>query len=158
MRWPIKSVQTVRPSRFLPPFCPRPDCPAHRGTSSRFHRHGSYRVKSQPRPIPRFKCLTCKHTCSRQTFSTTYYLKNPRLLVPVAYGLAACSAHRQLARSFGCAKTTVTRLSERLGRHAVLFHARCLSQLSGKRLASTTANKLEATVWESSSERLLWPR
>jgi transposase len=53
------------------------------------------------------------------------------LLVPVAYGLAACSAHRQLARSFGCAKTTVTRLSERLGRHAVLFQARCLSQLPG---------------------------
>jgi hypothetical protein len=82
-----------------------------------------------PIRIPRYRCLDCKRTCSRQTFSTTYYLKRPELLVPVAAGLAACSCHRQLARSFHCAKTTVTRLADRLGRHAILFHARCKAQL-----------------------------
>jgi len=70
-------------------------------------------------------CLDCERTCSRQTFSTTYYLKLPELLVAVATGLAACSCHRQLARSLDCAKTSVTRQAERLGRHAILFHARC---------------------------------
>src|SRR6185436_8422412 len=35
---------------------------------------------------------------------------------------------RQIARSFHCAKTTVTRQAERLGRHAILFHSRCRAQ------------------------------
>ena len=46
----------------------------------------------------------------------------------VAAGMAACSAHRQIARSARCAKTSVTRMAERLGRHAILFHARCLKE------------------------------
>jgi hypothetical protein len=57
-------------------------------------------------------------------------LKKPQLLVAVAAGLAACSAHRQIARSLRCAKTSVTRLAERLGRHAILFQARCLRGLA----------------------------
>ena len=128
MRWPILSVQNVRPSRFLPPFCPWPKCVAHRSRGGGFHRHGTYRTKKSPRRIPRFRCIDCERTCSRQTFSTTYYLKRPELLVAVASGLAACSGHRQIARSFHCAKTTVTRQAERLGRHAILFHARCRAQ------------------------------
>jgi hypothetical protein len=68
-------------------------------------------------------------TCSRQTFSTTYYLKRPALLLAVASGLAACSAHRQIARSCHGSKTSVTRMAERLGRHAILFHARCRAEL-----------------------------
>src|SRR5262245_24594409 len=128
MRWPQTSIQDVRPSRFHPPFCPWPDCESHRGARARFHGHGFYRARSHRRRIPRFKCTCCKKTCSRQTFSTTYYLKKPHLLISVASGLAACSAHRQIARSMRCAKTSVTRLAERLGRHAILFHSRCLGQ------------------------------
>ena len=109
----------------MPPFCPHVDCVAHRSTGKGFVRNGYYRRKRDPKRIPRFKCRDCKHTCSRQTFSTTYYSKRPELLVAVAAGLAACSAHRQLARSNHCAKTTVTRMAERLSRHAILFHARC---------------------------------
>ena len=81
--------------------------------------------------MPRFLCLACRRTFSRQTFSTSYYLKRPGLPVVIASGLVACSAHRQIARSCHCAKTTVTRAAERLGRHAVLFHARALSHLPG---------------------------
>jgi hypothetical protein len=43
--------------------------------------------------------------------------------------LAAGSAHRQISRSVHCAKTTVTRQAERLGRHAILFQARSLERL-----------------------------
>jgi hypothetical protein len=50
----------------------------------------------------------------------------------VAAGLVAGSAHRQLARSLGCAPSTVTRLSARLGRHALLMLARALRELSGQ--------------------------
>jgi transposase-like protein len=129
MRWPKQPVQNVRPSRFVPPFCPWPECPAHRSRGTGFHRNGSYRTKCSPKSIPRYLCLDCERTCSRQTFSTTYYLKRPELLVAVASGLAACSCHRQLARSLHCAKTSVTRQAERLGRHAILFHARCGAEL-----------------------------
>lgn len=130
MRWPKQPVQNVRPSRFMPPFCPWPKCRAHRSPGTGFHRNGSYRTKCSPKSIPRYLCLDCERTCSRQTFSTTYYLKRPELLVAVASGLAACSCHRQLARSLHCAKTSVTRQAERLGRHAILFHARCGAELS----------------------------
>ena len=129
MRWPRLSVESVRPSRFLPPFCPWPECVAHRARGRGFQRNGWYRKKSDIRRIPRFRCKDCWRTCSRQTFSTTYYLKRPALLVAVAAGLAACSAHRQIARSQNCSKTSVTRMAERLGRHAILFHARSCKAL-----------------------------
>jgi hypothetical protein len=44
---------------------------------------------------------------SRQTFSVTYYRKRPELIEPIAAGLVAGSAFRQLARSLRCAPTTV---------------------------------------------------
>jgi len=129
MRWPAHAMESVRPSRFIPPFCPWPDCAAHLRRNSGFQRWGSYRAKDSPIRIPRFRCNDCGRTCSRQTFSTTYYLKRRELLVAVAEGLAACSAHRQIGRSERCSKTTVTRMAERLGRHAILFHAHCLESL-----------------------------
>jgi len=129
MRWPQHPIETVRRSRFRPPFCPWPECPAHLAPSRGFQRAGSYRTKSRIARIPRFLCTTCRRTCSRQTFSTTYYLKRRELQVAIAAGLAAGSAHRQISRSVHCSKTTVTRQAERLGRHAVLFHARSLESL-----------------------------
>ncbi len=129
MHWPSASVETVHPSRFMPPFCPWPDCLAHKSPGRGFQRNGWYRKPSSIRTIPRYRCRECRRTCSRATFSTTYYLKRPALLTAVASGLAACSAHRQIARSNHCAKTTVTRMAERLSRHAILFHARCLGEL-----------------------------
>ncbi len=81
--------------------------------------------------MPRFRCTACRRTCSRQSFAVSFYLKRPELLVPVAAGLQAGSAHRQIARSLGCAPSTVTRLSARLGRHALLLLARSLRHLEG---------------------------
>lgn len=129
MRWPKHPAESVRASRFLPPFCPWPECSAHLGPSAGFQRWASYRKPSDPARIPRYRCKACKQTCSRQTFSTSYYLKRRDLLAAVAAGLVAGSAHRQIARSFHGSKTTVTRLAERLGRHAILFHARCLASI-----------------------------
>ena len=68
--------------------------------------------------IPRFRCPTCGRTFSREAFATTYYLKRPELLLPVANLLVSGCAHRQIARHLGCAPSTVTRLSVRLGEHA----------------------------------------
>jgi len=73
--------------------------------------------------------MGCKSSFSRKAFSLTYYLKRPELLRPVAAGLQAGSAHRQIARTQGCAPSSVTRLSARLGRHALLLHCRALQSL-----------------------------
>ena len=129
MRWPDHAVETVRPSRFRPPFCPHADCPAHRDAAPRFHRHGSFVRPSDRRRIPRFRCALCRRTCSRQTFSFSYYLKRRDLPLEVAPALQAGSAHRQIARSRACAKTTVTRLANRLSRHARLFHRTAIASL-----------------------------
>ncbi|NIM01032.1 MAG: hypothetical protein GTN89_09025 [Acidobacteria bacterium] len=48
-------------------------------------------------------------------------MKRPELLLPVANLLVSGCAHRQIARHVGCAPSTVTRLSVRLGLHAKRF-------------------------------------
>jgi len=130
MHWPSTPVEHL--AAFQPSFCPRRECPEHRRTSPgyRFFRHGVYASRRRFR-VPRFLCLTCRHTFSRQSFAISYYRKRPELMHPVAAGLVAGSAHRQIARSLGCAPSTVTRLSARLGRHAMLLLARALGELEG---------------------------
>ncbi|HET6278313.1 MAG TPA: hypothetical protein VFG08_05990 [Candidatus Polarisedimenticolia bacterium] len=81
--------------------------------------------------MPRFRCLTCRRTFSLQSFAFSYYLKRPDLSVPIAAGLLAGSAHRQIARSLACAPSTVTRRAARLGRHAILFSSQVLQHLPG---------------------------
>ena len=130
---PGQPIEGKRPDRFRPPHCPRPECSSHRSTIRyRCSREGSYRRKCDPhRRFPRFRCSTCGGGFSRQSFASSYYLKRPELLNPIAAGLVAGSAHRQIARSLGCAPSTVTRLSARLGRQAILLQAEALAKLEG---------------------------
>jgi transposase-like protein len=130
MDWPATPVEHL--SGFQPHFCPRRGCPEHTRESPgyRFRRLGFY-ATSRRRRIPRFRCLTCRRSFSRQSFAVSYYSKRPELLVPVAAGLVAGSAHRQIARSTGCAPSTVTRMAARLGRHAILLLARARRELLG---------------------------
>lgn len=131
MNWPSTPIESQ--DDFRPPYCPRRQCPEHLRTlpGYLFIRYGSYSTLQQS-DIPRFRCKTCGRTFSRQTFSTTYFLKRRPLLPAVAAGLVAGSAHRQIARSFGCAPTSVSRMAARLGRHAILLQARALDRLRGK--------------------------
>ena len=132
MDWPDVPVEDLDATSFRPPFCPWPRCPQHHqreGAPPRFHRHGSYLRPSDGCWIPRFRCLLCNRTCSRQTFSCTYYLKRRDLSAPVAAALEAGSAHRQIARSLRCAASSVTLRAARLGRHAILLLARALEAL-----------------------------
>ena len=130
MHWPRTPVERVQ--LFRPPFCPWPACPQHRrhARGFRFRHHGVYSTRR--RVVPRFLCLTCQRTFSRQTFSTSYYLKRPELLLSLAAALQAGAALRQAARSLACAPSTAARLAARLGRHALLLHARTLSVLRGR--------------------------
>jgi transposase-like protein len=129
VRWPIQPVETQR--RFAPAFCPRRDCRQHRLEQRRHFAYepaGGY-YRRDRRRVPRYRCLACRRTFSKQTFSVTYFLKRPELLAPICAALQAGSAHRQIARSLGCAPSTVTRLSARLGRHALLLNATALLEI-----------------------------
>ena len=107
---------------FIPPHCPRSRCRYHRCADGwRWIRFGSFSRQCEPRIIPRFRCLHCRATFSSQTFSTTYYLKRPDLLEPIAHRLLACSGYRQIAREARCSPTTVMGQAARLGRHALLL-------------------------------------
>lgn len=125
-------VELVHPASFAPAFCPWPACPEHLRQSGalRCIPHGSYRRRCDGRIVPRFRCLSCRRTLSQQSFAFSYYLKRPELSRPIAAGLVAGSAHRQIARSLGCHHSTVTRRSRRLGRHSLLLHHTALRELA----------------------------
>ena len=128
--WPHRPVETVDPRCFVPPHCPWPACTTHRDAREfRFYRHSGYFRRCDQRRVPRFVCRTCGRSFSQQSFSFTYYLKRPELAPAIAAALLAGSAHRQIARSLGCAPSTITRLSARLGRHALLLLALSLERL-----------------------------
>jgi len=113
---------TRSPARFVPPHCPRSHCRYHRCADGwRWIRFGHYTRQCEPRSIPRYRCLHCRATFSSQTFSTTYYLKRPDLLQPIAHRLLACSGYRQIAREARCDPTSVMGQAARLGRHALLL-------------------------------------
>jgi transposase-like protein len=108
--------------RWRPPFCPNPECDSHADPSIwRFKKKGFYTRRCGPRIIQRYACRSCRRNFSTQTFSTTYWLKRPRLLAPLFDRLVECSALRQIARGLGVTHSTLQRQSERLGRHCLLL-------------------------------------
>ena len=129
---PVQPIEGRRPDRFMPPHCPRKGCPDHlfQGPGYCAKRDGSYVRKCDPlRRIPRFRCSTCKGGFSKQSFATTYYMKRPELLRPIASLLLSGAANRQIARHLDCSPSTVTELTVRLGEHSTLFHDVALGEI-----------------------------
>ena len=116
----------LAPLVSAPPFCPNPECRFHRTDRHlwRFVRIGFYARRSAPFRVQRYRCDTCRRRFGDQTFSTTYWMKRPDLLVPVFHRLVGCSGFRQIASEFGVSPQTIGRVSGGLGRHALLFHER----------------------------------
>ena len=71
--------------------------------------------------MQRYVCHACHRNFSSQTFSTSYWLKEPGRLRPLFHRLLGCSGLRQIAREFGLAHSTLQRQTERLGRHCLLL-------------------------------------
>jgi transposase-like protein len=109
---------------WQPPHCPNPNCLHHNRSHQpwRFRKIGFYHRLAQPHRIQRFLCLHCKRSFSRQTFSTTYWLKLPHLPQAIFMRTVGCMANRQIARDLQVAPSTVNRIISRLGRHCLLFH------------------------------------
>jgi len=110
---------------WRPPFCPNPNCPFHGQLARgwRYKRAGFFRRQARPRRIQRFTCGHCRRSFSTQTFSTTYWQRQPGLDAVIVTKTVGCMANRQLARDLGVAPATIDRRLSRLGRHCMLFHA-----------------------------------
>jgi transposase-like protein len=111
--------------RWQPPFCPNPACVFHRDPQGwHYVRKGFFVRRLAPHRIQRYRCSRCGRSFSSQTFASSYWMKRPELLPIVFWRLVGCSGFRQIARELGLSPTTVLRQTERLGRHALLFHER----------------------------------
>ena len=108
-----------------PPFCPNPSCDSRKKPGPwRYKKKGFFLRDQKPDRIQRYVCHHCGRNFSSQTFETSYWLRRPELLEPVFHRLLGCSALRQIARELQVSHSTIQRLSERLGRHCLLFHER----------------------------------
>jgi transposase-like protein len=107
-----------------PPFCPNSNCPFHKGDKEnwRFVRNGCFVSGRQRRSTQRYMCLQCGRSFSDRSFRTTYWLRRPELLLPIARRLVSCAGFRQIARDLEVSPQTVARHAARLGRQALLFH------------------------------------
>jgi transposase-like protein len=138
---------TNAPAPQVPPFCPNPACRFHRSDRHlwRFKRAGSYARQSAPFVVQCWRCVTCRRQFGEQTFRTTYWMKQPNLLIPVFMRLVACSGYRQIAREFRTSPTTIARASARLGRHGMLFHE--LKRPKGVIKEPYTLDSFESFEW-----------
>lgn len=106
-----------------PPRCPFRDCDSRRNPEGwRALKKGFYERLARPRRIQRYRCSHCGRSFSSQTFSPSYWLRNPSLLPSILFRVNSCSGFRQIAWEFGVSVSTVQRHVERLGRHCLLLH------------------------------------
>jgi len=112
------------PRGWHPPHCPNPKCGHHKPLSGEFpyKEDGSYLRKTDNRRIQRYLCLSCKRSFSTQTFSVTYWLKNPHLIQKVFMKTVGGMANRQIARDLKMNQGTVDGIISRMARHCFLFH------------------------------------
>ena len=139
MRVRSSSVERTPPSGFHPRFCPSPECEDHHLPPSRRYRYvrnGFYGRKCDRKRIQRFRCKRCKGGFSQQTFSVTYCMKRPELLLVVANWIPSGAPLRRIARSHNglhsdrpCHPATVARLSRRIGSQCLLLHEELRQEL-----------------------------
>ena len=112
------------PTGWQPPHCPNSKCGHHKPLQDGFpfKEDGTFVRKSDNRRIQRYLCLSCERSFSTQTFSVTYWLKNPELVQNVFMKTVGGMANRQIARDLGVNQGTVDRTISRIARHYFLFH------------------------------------
>lgn len=106
---------------FSPRRCPYRHCIQHTDPEPNFfRRHGSYIANCRPRPIPRFRCRSCKRTFSRQTFRADYRDHRPdlnqRLFKLLISGVGLRQSSRMLGLSRRCTELKFRKIARHLRR------------------------------------------
>lgn len=103
---------------FQPPRCPNRACPEHHQPAPRFYiRKGFYRPRCRSRPVPRFRCRTCRKGFSRQTFRADYRDHRPGLNAPLFLQLSSGIGLRQAARNLGLSQRCTELKARKVARH-----------------------------------------
>ncbi len=117
---------------FTPPFCPNRSCPQHTSPGVRFFaRHGHYRSKCRPHPVPRFYCKTCRRGFSRQTFRADYRDHRPHLNAALFLLIASGVGIRQSSRTLKLSRRCTELKLRKLGRHARRLNLNLRRRLEG---------------------------
>ena len=111
-------------ARFEPQFCPHVDCKD--ATSFRWQRHGSYWRACDGREVQRFRCLSCLHTFSVQTFRFDFRHRKPHINHRLLDAFVSKNTQRQASRTFLINRKTIAHRLELMGRHCELYHRRAL--------------------------------
>ena len=129
---------------FTPPRCPHSTCSAHAEPRTNFFiRIGTYRTKSKPRPISRFRCRTCLRSFSRQTFRHDYRDKKPHLNVRVVELLCSGVGLRQGARIVGLTRRNFAMKARKIQVTAAALDTNLLERAGHVDQASPRSNSLE---------------
>ncbi len=119
---------------FVPPRCPRLECPFHLEPEGQFYRlRGYYRVRCRRQPIPRFQCRGCGRSFSRQTFRTDYRDRKPQTNERVLQMLCSGVGLRQIGRTVGLDIHSVQGKLRKYGRQAALLHDNLCTRLPSGR-------------------------
>ena len=109
--------------RFVPPFCPNPECSQHARPEGRFFlRYGTFVAACHPDPVQRFRCRTCRITFSTQTFRQDYRDRRPGLNQPVFELLASGVGFRQIGRMHRISVSAVQRKAHKIGVQQGFLH------------------------------------
>lgn len=106
---------------FRAPRCPYRHCSQHRRPAPDFCiRFGTYHPKCRPRPVPRFRCRSCRRTFSRQTFRADFRDHRPHLnallFAQVAQGCGIRQTSRLLGLSLRCTELKLRKIARHLRR------------------------------------------
>lgn len=120
--------------QLIPPRCPNRACVQHATPTPRFFvRHGYYKPRCRRRPVPRFRCRTCRRTFSRQTFRHDYRDRRPECNVRVFEELASGLGLRQVAKLLAINIHAVQRKFRKIARTCRWLHRNVCVQLPPNR-------------------------
>lgn len=108
---------------FRPPRCPHPECRVHADpTAGRIIGWGYFSARCRERREPRFRCLVCRRTFSRQTFRHDYRDRRPDCNARLFELLTSGVGLRQSALVLKVSPTTTQRKMRKLSRTCALLH------------------------------------
>jgi transposase-like protein len=124
-------------SEFIPPFCPKRSCPAHRSPGIRFWtRAGHYQPQCRSFRIPRFRCKVCRKGFSFQTFRIDYRDLRPEVNTSLMRHLVSGMSMRQAGRMVGLNIHGVQHKARKIARHLRLLNRNLTTSLPENRVLS----------------------
>ncbi|NJN65007.1 MAG: hypothetical protein HC882_09120 [Acidobacteria bacterium] len=121
--------------RFVPPFCPNPDCTEHKleeFTYRKFIRRGFRENARKPGIERKFQCTECKRWFASSAFFLDYWVKIRGLEAKMYRQLCEGSALRQVSRCIGVPHTTLHYRLASMRRKQLLLHVLVMQELAGR--------------------------